>query len=165
MTRSAGLQELGALRHVGIAGMRACKEDANLAKRQERATIEARGGEEEGSDQQSTYLLAACMPNPPRCGGTKVSMIGRGSVGCDILCLRVELVLERGSLELMDERPWPPEFVRLNHLFVKSVKPFEGDAERGVLRKLAGDEGEGVVASGGLRVLETLLRGAMGPVV
>ncbi len=90
-------------------------------------------------------------------------MIGRGSVGCDILCLRVELelVLERGSLELIDVRPCPPELERLNHLFVNAVKLLEGDAERGVLRKLAGEEGDGVVASGGLRVLDTLLRGAI----
>ena len=54
---------------------------------------------------RETHLLAACIPSPPLFGGTSVSKMGRGSVGCDILCLREELVLERGSLELMDERP------------------------------------------------------------
>ena len=81
--------------------------------------------------------------------------MGRGSVGCDILCLRVELVLERGSLALIDERPPPPEFERLNHFvgLVKSwVKPPDGDEDRGVLRKLAGEDGEGVVVAGGRRV-------------
>lgn len=29
----------------------------------------------------TTHLLAACMPNAPRFGGTRWSMIGRGSVG------------------------------------------------------------------------------------
>ena len=89
-----------------------------------------------------------------------MSTIGRGSVGCEILCLRVELVLERGSLELMDERPPPLEVELLNHFvgFVKiwvKAPPPEGEVERGVPRKLPGDEGEGVVASGGLRLLET----------
>lgn len=92
-------------------------------------------------------------------------MIGRGSVGCEILCLREELVLERGSLD-MELRPPEPDVERLNHFVgcVKSfVNPFEGDTERGVLRKLApGDEGEGVDASGGLRVFEPCRRGAMG---
>ncbi len=91
-------------------------------------------------------------------------MIGRGSVGCEILCLREELVLERGSLD-MELRPPEPDVERLNHFVgcVKSfVNPLEGDTERGVLRKLAaGDEGDGVVASGGLRVLEPCRRGAM----
>lgn len=62
-------------------------------------------------------------------------MIGLGSVGCDILCLRVELVLDRGSEELTEVRPTPPEFERLNHFvgLVKScVNPFEGDADRAV---------------------------------
>ena len=84
-----------------------------------------------------THLLAECMPKAPRLGGTKVSSMGRGSVGCEILCLRVELVLVRGSLEEMDERPTPPEFERLNHFvgLVKiCVKPPEGEVERGVPR-------------------------------
>ena len=79
------------------------------------------------------------------------------------MCLRAELVLERGSLAA-EPRPPEPEFERANHLvgFVKScVNPFEGDAERGVPRKLAGEEGEGVVVSGGLRVFEPCRRGAM----
>ena len=50
-----------------------------------------------------------------------------------------ELVLDRGSVELVDERPamLPPDADLLNH-FVgferKPVKP-EGEAERGKLRK------------------------------
>ncbi len=71
-------------------------------------------------------------------------------------------MLERGSLAVMDERPAPPELERLNHLvgLVKIwVKPPEGEVERGVPRKLAGDEGDG---SGGLRLLDVDRRGAMG---
>ena len=119
----------------------------------------------EGTRKLETHLLPACIPNPPRFGGTSVSKMGRGSVGCDILCLRDELVLERGSLELMDDLPTPPELERLNHFvgLVKSwVKPPDGDEDRGVLRKLAGEDGEGVVVGGGLRVLEAVRRGAMG---
>lgn len=93
-----------------------------------------------------------------------MSKIGRGSVGCEILCLRPELVLERGSLELMEDLPCPPELDRLNHFvgLVKScVKPLEGDEERGVPRKPAGDDGEGVVAAGGLSVFDPVRRGGM----
>ena len=116
---------------------------------------------------QNTYRLAECMPSaPPRFGeSARLSTIGRGSVGCEILCLREELVLERGSLD-MELRPPDPDVERPNHFVgcVKSfVNPFEGDTERGVFRKLTpGDEGDGVVASGGLRVLEPWRRGAMG---
>ncbi|KAI1790397.1 hypothetical protein LXA43DRAFT_1016929 [Ganoderma leucocontextum] len=111
--------------------------------------------------------LAECIPSaPPRFGDSaRLSMIGRGSVGWEILCLREELVLERGSLET-ELRPPEPDVERLNHFVgcVKSlVNPFEGDTERGVLRKLAaGDEGDGVDASGGLSVFEPCRRGAMG---
>ena len=52
----------------------------------------------------------------------------------------------------------------MNHFvgFVKScVKPPEGDEDRGVPRKLAGEEGDGVVAGGGLSVLDAVRRGAM----
>ena len=83
---------------------------------------------------KNAHLLAPV--NPPLSGGIKLSTIGLGSVGCEILCLRVELVLDRGSIELMDARPTPPEFERLNHLvgLVNScVKPLEGEAERGRL--------------------------------
>ena len=79
------------------------------------------------------------------------------------MCLRAELVLERGSLAA-EPRPPEPEFERANH-FVGLVKicakPFEGDAERGVPRKLAGDDGDGVVDSGGASVFEADLRGAI----
>lgn len=66
-------------------------------------------------------------------------------------------MLERGSIELMDERPdtFPLDAERLNHLvgFVRNCeKPVEGDAERGKLRKPGGDW-DGAPISGGLNVL------------
>lgn len=84
--------------------------------------------------------------------------MGRGSVGCDIFgFLPLELVLDLGSIELMDERPDTLllEADRLNHLagLVRNCeKPEEGDAERGKLRKPGGDW-DGAFASGGLNVL------------
>ena len=131
---------------------------------QQNRGVVLQSGKEELLSNWATHLLAACIPRPPLFGGTSESKIGRGSVGCEILCLRVELVLERGSLELMDDRPWPLEVERLNHFegFEKiCVMPPEGDEDREVLRKLAGEEGEGVVVAGGLRVLDVVRRGAM----
>ena len=62
----------------------------------------------------STHLLA----NPLFSGDKpKLSTIGRGSVGCEILCFRPEeLVLDLGSLEFVEFRPAFSELERLNHL-------------------------------------------------
>ena len=70
--------------------------------------------------------------------------MGLGSVGCDIFGFR-ELVLARGSDELMEVRPPgsdPLELERLNHLVGferKDAKPFEGEAERGKLSEPPGE--------------------------
>lgn len=91
-------------------------------------------------------------------------------MGCDILGFLPELVLDRGSVELMDVRPGsdPLEFERLNHfvgLDRNDVKPFEGDAERGKLREPPGERAPCACgpASGGLNVLidGVVRRGAM----
>lgn len=62
--------------------------------------------------------------------------MGRGSVGCEILGLRPELELERGSVELIDERPGmaPLELDLVNHfegLEKKLERPVDGETERG----------------------------------
>lgn len=69
--------------------------------------------------------------------------------------LPVELVLDLGSLELIDARPALPELERLNHfvgLERNCVKPLEGEAERG---EVPGDAppGPGTTTSGGLNEL------------
>ncbi|GBE80833.1 hypothetical protein SCP_0305530 [Sparassis crispa] len=66
--------------------------------------------------------------------------MGRGSVGWDILgFLPTELVLDLGSLELMDEREPLPGVERWNHFVGRErndAKLPEGETER--------DEGDGV---------------------
>lgn len=71
-----------------------------------------------------------------------------------------ELVLDRGSIELVDERPpvLPPEADLLNHfvgLDRKPVNPVEGEVERGKLREPGAWLGESVLPdSEGLKVLD-----------
>ena len=70
-----------------------------------------------------------------------------------------ELVLGLGSMELVEDRPatLPVELERLNHFvgFERNwVKPEEGEAERGKLRKPDEGEVDGPPESGGLNVLE-----------
>ena len=81
-------------------------------------------------------------------------------MGCDIFGFLPELVLDLGSVELMDARPGiePLEFERLNHfagLVRNDAKPFDGDAERGKLREPPGERAPWVCgpASFGLSVL------------
>ena len=69
-----------------------------------------------------------------------------------------ELVLGRGSIELVEDRPatFPVELERLNHfvgLERNWVIPDDGDAERGKLRKPVEEEAEGTPESGGLNEL------------
>ena len=79
----------------------------------------------------STHLLANPLFSGDR---AKLSTIGRGSVGCEILCFRPEeLVLDLGSLELVELRPAFSEVERLNHfvgLERNCVIPLEGETER-----------------------------------
>ena len=63
---------------------------------------------------ERAHLLAPVKPE----SGCKLSTIGRGSVGWDILgFLPDELVLGLGSMELVEDRPatLPVELERLNH--------------------------------------------------
>lgn len=125
---------------------------------------------------RSEHVKTHRLPAPERLlnddggSGRSWSKMGLGSVGCEILGLRPELVLDRGSTELIDARPGsdPLEFERLNHLVGldrKDVNPFEGDAERGKLSEPLGERAPcvGSPASGGLNVLTdgTARRGAM----
>lgn len=84
--------------------------------------------------------------------------MGRGSVGWDILgFLPVELVLDLGSVELIEERPALAEFERLNHfvgLERNWVNPFEGEMDRGEVPGDAPPPEPGKTISGGLRELE-----------
>ena len=86
--------------------------------------------------------------------------MGLGSVGCEILGFLAELVLDLGSVELVEERPVkePLEFERLNHLVGldrNEVKPFDGDADRGNVNAPPGERAAWFdnPASGGLNVL------------
>lgn len=70
-----------------------------------------------------------------------------------------ELVLGLGSIELVEDLPatFPVELERLNHfvgLDKNWVKPEDGEAERGKLRKPVEGEVEGTPMSGGLNELE-----------
>ena len=139
----------------------------------DRSSTELRSSKRKARDK---HIGTQRLPAPDRLhksdggSGRNWSKMGLGSVGCDILGFRPELVLALGSTELIDERPGrePLELERLNHLVGlerKDVKPFEGEAERGKLSEPPGERAPcvGSPASGGLNVLTdgTARRGAM----